>query len=179
MTDEIDLTAEQRTTLSDLLRQFLPGVAVWAYGSRVKWTARPNSDLDLVAFPTPTQRPQVAELKAALAESNLPFPVDLHVWDDVPERFREIIRKEYVVVQEGKEQVSGSNMAGWKDITLGDFVALQRGHDLTEPERRPGNIPVMGSAGQNGFHDTALAIRPWYRHRAKWCVVWASSLLHD
>jgi type I restriction enzyme S subunit len=52
-------------------------------------------------------------------------------------------------------------MAGeWRDITLGDFVALQRGHDLTEPERRLGRVPVMGSAGQNGFHDTALAKGP-------------------
>ena len=49
---------------------------------------------------------------------------------------------------------------GWKDITLGDFVALQRGHDLTEPERRSGHVPVIGSAGQNGFHDTALAKGP-------------------
>jgi len=48
----------------------------------------------------------------------------------------------------------------WRDITLGDFVALQRGHDLTEPERRIGHVPVMGSAGQNGFHDTALAKGP-------------------
>ncbi|MDF9827938.1 type I restriction enzyme S subunit [Ereboglobus sp. PH5-10] len=48
----------------------------------------------------------------------------------------------------------------WKDATLGDFISLQRGHDLTDPERRAGNIPVMGSAGQNGFHDTALAKGP-------------------
>lgn len=103
MTDAIDLTTEQRNMLNDLLRRFLPGVAVWAYGSRVKWTARPNSDLDLVAFTIPAQRAQVADLKDALAESNLPFLVDLHVWDDVLDRFREIIRKEYVVVQEAKE----------------------------------------------------------------------------
>ena len=52
-------------------------------------------------------------------------------------------------------------MAGeWRDIRLGDFVALQRGHDLTESERRIGRVPVMGSAGQNGFHDTALAKGP-------------------
>ena len=52
-------------------------------------------------------------------------------------------------------------MAGdWRYITLGDFVALQRGHDLTEPERRIGRVPVMGSAGQNGFHDTALSKGP-------------------
>ncbi|MBU0594210.1 MAG: restriction endonuclease subunit S [Gammaproteobacteria bacterium] len=52
-------------------------------------------------------------------------------------------------------------MAGeWHHTTLGEFVSLQRGHDLTEPERKPGAVPVMGSAGQNGFHDTALVKGP-------------------
>ncbi|MEI7823635.1 MAG: restriction endonuclease subunit S, partial [Verrucomicrobiota bacterium] len=51
-------------------------------------------------------------------------------------------------------------MSEWRETTLGDFVALQRGHDLTEPQRRIGRVPVMGSAGQNGFHDTALAKGP-------------------
>ncbi len=116
MTDAIDLTKEQRNQLTALLHRFLPGVAVWAYGSRVQWTARPNSDLDLVAFTTPAQRQQVSDLKDALAESNLPFPVDLHVWDDVPERFREIIGKEYVVVQEVSQPDSRSSMAGESSV---------------------------------------------------------------
>ena len=51
-------------------------------------------------------------------------------------------------------------MSEWRDTTLGEFVALQRGHDLTESQRRIGRVPVMGSAGQNGFHDTALAKGP-------------------
>lgn len=52
-------------------------------------------------------------------------------------------------------------MAGeWRDATLGDLIAIQRGHDLTETERRPGMVPVFGSAGQNGFHDKALAPAP-------------------
>ncbi|MGO9585603.1 MAG: restriction endonuclease subunit S [Limisphaerales bacterium] len=45
-------------------------------------------------------------------------------------------------------------------MTLGDFVSLQRGHDLTDGERRSGNVPVMGSAGMNGSHDTAKAKGP-------------------
>ncbi|WP_080310757.1 restriction endonuclease subunit S [Burkholderia pseudomallei] len=40
----------------------------------------------------------------------------------------------------------------WQACTLGDFVRLQRGHDLTADEQRPGKVPVMGSAGQNGSH---------------------------
>jgi type I restriction enzyme, S subunit len=112
MTAAIDITKEQRKTLLALLRRFIPGVAVWTYGSRVKWTARPNSDLDLVAFTTPAQSPLVSELKEVLAESDLPFLVDFHVWDEVPKRFHEIIRKEYVVLQEAEQQETGSDMAG-------------------------------------------------------------------
>jgi type I restriction enzyme, S subunit len=48
----------------------------------------------------------------------------------------------------------------WKLKTLGEFISLQRGHDLTERDRRLGEVPVMGSAGQNGVHDTALAKGP-------------------
>jgi predicted nucleotidyltransferase len=101
MTGTIDMTPEQQALLLQLLHRFIPGVAVWAYGSRVKGTARINSDLDLVAFPGPSQRSTFADLKDALAESNLPFIVDLHTWDNVRERFHEIIREQYVVVQEG------------------------------------------------------------------------------
>lgn len=48
----------------------------------------------------------------------------------------------------------------WQEVPLGDFVRLRRGHDLTADERRPGSIPVMGSAGQSGWHDTAKAAGP-------------------
>jgi type I restriction enzyme S subunit len=48
----------------------------------------------------------------------------------------------------------------WDADKLGNFVSLRRGHDLTWRDRRPGDVPVMGSAGQNGFHDKALAKGP-------------------
>ena len=48
----------------------------------------------------------------------------------------------------------------WDAEKLGNFISLQRGHDLTWRDRRRGEIPVMGSAGQNGFHDTAIAKGP-------------------
>ena len=50
--------------------------------------------------------------------------------------------------------------ADWREITLGEFVRLQRGHDLTEGERSNGSVPVMGSAGMNGFHDVAKSSGP-------------------
>ena len=48
----------------------------------------------------------------------------------------------------------------WRTTTLGELVGLQRGHDLTNGDRHPGTVPVMGSAGQNGFHNRALASGP-------------------
>ena len=44
--------------------------------------------------------------------------------------------------------------------SLGEFVRLQRGHDLTASEQQPGNVPIMGSAGPNGTHNEALAKGP-------------------
>jgi predicted nucleotidyltransferase len=95
----LDITPSQEKELRALLRRYLPGVAAWAYGSRVKGTARPASDLDLAVFAAPGQRASVASLREAFEESNLPFRVDLFVWDEVPEKFREAIQAEHVVVQ--------------------------------------------------------------------------------
>ena len=48
----------------------------------------------------------------------------------------------------------------WATCTLGDFVRLQRGHDLTASEQRPGSVPVMGSAGPNGTHAESKSTGP-------------------
>jgi type I restriction enzyme S subunit len=40
----------------------------------------------------------------------------------------------------------------WTEMALGDFVTLQRGHDLPEHSRKPGSIPVLGSFGITGYH---------------------------
>jgi type I restriction enzyme S subunit len=51
-------------------------------------------------------------------------------------------------------------MSTWKATTLGEIVELQRGFDLPEYKRRPGHVPVIGSAGPTGWHDTALVNGP-------------------
>ena len=96
----IDITAGQRKTILALLERHLPGTAAWIYGSRAKWTSRPQSDLDLVVFATPEQRRGVGNLREAFEESDLPFRVDLFVWDEVPDSFRDQIEAEHVVLVE-------------------------------------------------------------------------------
>lgn len=51
-------------------------------------------------------------------------------------------------------------MSNWEAKTLGQFLALQRGYDLTAGQRTDGNIPVMGAGGQNGTHGTSKASGP-------------------
>ncbi len=113
----IDITTEQRKTLLALLERDLPGTTAWVYGSRVKWTARPESDLDLVVFTTPAQERRVSDLRDAFEESSLPFRVDLFVWDGIPEQFRERIEAEHVVLVEKEER---GEVDGWIECTLAD-----------------------------------------------------------
>ena len=94
----IDITAKQRQTVLALLARHLPNTTVWVYGSRAKWTSRPQSDLDMVVFATPEQASRVSDLEEAFEESNLPFRVDLFVWDAVPDQFRKKIEREHVVL---------------------------------------------------------------------------------
>jgi type I restriction enzyme S subunit len=44
--------------------------------------------------------------------------------------------------------------------TLGELISLQRGYDLTEKQRCPGTVPIVGSAGVHGHHNTARAKGP-------------------
>ena len=116
----IDITADQRKTLLSLLKRHLPNTTAWVYGSRVKWTARPQSDLDLVVFATPDQERRVAELREAFEESNLPFRVDLFIWDAVPEQFRKEIEAEHVVLVEKEVRTIDS---AWRETVYGRLPA--------------------------------------------------------
>ncbi|QXE91006.1 nucleotidyltransferase domain-containing protein [Geomonas subterranea] len=100
MKNSIDITPEQRKSVMSLLQGYIPDTEVWAYGSRVKWTSRPASDLDLVVFAAPGQREPVSALKEAFEESSLPFRVDVMIWDEIPENFRKNILEQYVVLTE-------------------------------------------------------------------------------
>ncbi len=153
----IDLTAGQRRTILDLLERYLPGTTVWAYGSRVKWTSRPQSDLDLVVFAAQERRGQIDTLREAFEESNLPFRVDLFVWDEVPTSFRRQIKREHVTLVAPDRPLTPE---GWRPSTWGDEIALEYGKALKEGDRGTGRFRVFGSNGPIGWTDEALAPGP-------------------
>jgi type I restriction enzyme S subunit len=60
------------------------------------------------------------------------------------------------------ERLDEENRAtqGWKFIALEELVDLQRGHDLPDPQRKPGRVPILGSFGITGYHDESKAKGP-------------------
>jgi predicted nucleotidyltransferase len=94
----VGLNDLHRKMVVDLLNHYIPNTRVWIYGSRAKGTARPASDLDMIAFTQPDQTLQVSALKEAFEESNLPFRVDLFVWDEVPDTFRKTIEEDHQIL---------------------------------------------------------------------------------
>ena len=51
-------------------------------------------------------------------------------------------------------------MEEWKEYKLGDILNFRRGHDLPKTSMRNGDIPVAGSNGIIGYHDTATPMSP-------------------
>ena len=153
----IDITADERKTVLALLKRHLPGTAAWVYGSRAKWTSRPQSDLDLVVFATPEQRRHVGDLREAFEESNLPFRVDLFVWDDVPHSFRARIDAEHVPLARPTPRCCPD---GWTQTRLGNVITLKRGYDLPARDRRNGPVPVVSSSGITDHHSDSKVSGP-------------------
>ena len=152
----IDITAGQRKTILTLLERHLPGTEAWVYGSRAKWTSRPQSDLDLVVFAAPQQRRGVGNLREAFEESDLPFRVDLFVWDEVPETFRDQIEAEHAVLAVAPKppMSTDSGMVGeWVESTLGEVADFLSGGTPAKScaEYWGGSIPWVSAKDMKRF----------------------------
>ncbi len=106
MIDRLNLSNRYREQLEALLREHVPDVEVWAYGSRVSGESHEGSDLDLV-LRGPALEPLGAEfldLTEALEQSNIPILVQAHDWARLPESFHKEIERDYVVLLKGANQ---------------------------------------------------------------------------
>ncbi len=101
MADRLQIEPRHRRILEGLLRAHLPGVEVWAYGSRVNGRGHEGSDLDLVLRTVDLRRlpfDQMRGFEDAVRESTIPFLVQAHDWACLPERFHREIERDYVVM---------------------------------------------------------------------------------
>jgi predicted nucleotidyltransferase len=102
----IDIRPNHLEIVKAILKRLVPNAEVRAFGSRVTWTAKDHSDLDLaIVGDGPLDFRAQALLEEAFEESDLPFRVDVVDWATVSENFRLIITKQYEVVQKsGKKE---------------------------------------------------------------------------
>ena len=132
MPERLDLPRRYRDRIEALLREHVPSVEVWAYGSRVNGRSHEGSDLDLVLRGPDLQRipsSQLLDLTEALEESNVPILVQAHDWAELPESLHREIEREYVVLAGGAwrkvplpEQRAIAHILG----TLDDKIELNR-----------------------------------------------------
>lgn len=112
MAERLHLAPRHRALLTGLLRQHLPAVEVWAYGSRVNGRSHDGSDLDLVLRGPDLGTIPFERLEGfweAVRESTIPFLVEARDWARLPERFQREIERDYVVlVERGARAVSTS-----------------------------------------------------------------------
>ena len=147
MTDRLALPRRYRDQLEALLSEHVPGVEVWAYGSRVNGESHDGSDLDL-ALRGPALEPLDGgyyDLLEAIEKSSIPILVQTHDWAMLPESFHREIERDYIVVQQGAKQATG----GWQTCTLGEltnnFDAIRI--PVKETDRGAGPYPYYGASG--------------------------------
>ena len=103
MPDRLKLLSRHRRALKAMLREHLPDVEVWAYGSRVNGLGHDGSDLDLVLRGPGLEKiplERLMDFEEAVRESTIPFLVEARDWARLPERFHREIEREYVVLMQ-------------------------------------------------------------------------------
>ena len=168
MTERLHLSPKHRAVIEALLSEHLPGVEVWAYGSRVDGRSHDGSDLALVLRGPGLQEipvGQVADFEEAVGDSSIPFLVEARDWAWLPERYQREIERGYVVLVEGgPEQPERRQSAGsdsWRETVLGDLIDIThgfafKGHFISdEPQEdvllTPGNFAIGGGFKADKF----------------------------
>ncbi len=83
--------------LQNIFKEYCPGAQVYAYGSRVSGKAHSGSDLDLTIKNFPPEK-YLFELKEIISESNIPFLVDINIFENLPQSFKDEIEKNNIKI---------------------------------------------------------------------------------
>lgn len=136
----IDIEPEHLKMVQSVFARNLPFKQVWAYGSRVKFTARKTSDLDCAVFGATDS--EIFKAQEAFDESDIPFEVQLLNWETIPDDFKENIKKEYFVLRRKSD---------WGEFKLDDIIEFYNGKSIKAFEK--GRYFVYGANGVIGKSD--------------------------
>ena len=165
---QIDVRPDHLEIIKNALKLHVPDRRVVAFGSRVKWTARDTSDLDLcvmgddkISFET------LAALRNELSDSNLPYKVDVIDWASIAPDFRKIVSAHCYEIKSPEDK-------GWSYKRLSDaalinpsvklikdnvypfvdMAAIEVGRKFVEPSEQR---PYSGGGSKFAHGDTLLA----------------------
>ena len=85
------------------MSRHLPGVEVWAFGSRMNGRSHDGSDLDLVLLGPGLRKietDRLTEFREALKETTIPFLIEVRDWAIQPDLFHRESEREHVVIGE-------------------------------------------------------------------------------
>ena len=103
MSDSIELKTSELDLVQKILADAIADLEVWAFGSRVHCRKlKTFSDLDLVVFTQQGQLLDLGILTENLADSDLPFTVDVSCWAQIPDWLQQEILQEHVILQSSK-----------------------------------------------------------------------------
>ena len=159
----LDIRPDHLKIAEEILEKHLPDREVWVFGSRVNGTAKETSDLDLVVIgETPLDFQTLGSLRDDFSESNIPYKVDVVDWAIISETFREIIRKDKVVIQKSIKN-------HWVSKKIGELGKVVTGKTptTTDPENFGGPYPFITIPDLDGRHFIDCAQRTLSEKGAK------------
>lgn len=137
----IDLNPHYFQEVLRILNIYAPRVEVRAFGSRVKWTAKPYSDLDLVLMTeNALTLDEEAQLQEAFDESTLPFKVDIVDWASTSKVFQDIISKDSVRIRAAQK---GCTSEEWIVLPLEKALDALLDYRGKTPEKTTTGIPLI------------------------------------
>ncbi len=148
----IDARPDHLEIIRAIMHRHVPERNVWAFGSRVTWTAKAYSDLDLVILgDEPLDLGVLASLKEDFSESDLPWKVDVVDWASTSESFRKIIRKNKVEFPLGEK---------WRKTKWGKEISLEYGKAIRGYKNAIAPYRVFGTNGPIGWTEAPSAPGP-------------------
>jgi type I restriction enzyme S subunit len=153
VTAPIDVSPNDFAIVQHVLRRYVPDRDVVAFGSRATWTAKPSSDLDLAVLgETPIPPATMAAMKDAFDESSLPFKVDLVDWAATKDAFRQIIRRDQILLKSAEPT---RVVEDWQEVPIGDIAEIFDGPHATPTKTAVGPVFLGISNLLNGRLDLA------------------------
>ena len=92
------LEEEYKKKIVGILSVLFPDATIYLFGSRARGTARERSDIDIAIDAKDKLRPaRISEARDMLAESNIPYTIEIVDLHSVSESMRDNILKEGII----------------------------------------------------------------------------------